>query len=190
MYIKDITSNIRTNRRRLLTTLDEFRDNVHLPDNVTELIFIREAFTIHVADVQPNDYITTISCDQETDTIQPSVAEGNCTVEISSGLNGPISNDTAATIRVNRGVFGCDHIIEGGRNTTQRLSHSLFLQDGLVLFESSDVTQRSWVILNGVVLSVSMNINEKEGKLQSAESPCASQLIEAYIPVPKVGSYI
>ena len=148
------------------------------------------AFTIHVADVQPNDYITTISCDQETDTIQPSVAEGNCTVEISSGLNGLISNDTAATIRVNRGVFGCNHIIEGGRNTTQRLSHSLFLQDGLVLFESSDVTQRSWVILNGVVLSVSMNINGKEGKLQSAESPCASQLIEAYIPVPKVGSYI
>ena len=92
------------------------------------------------------------------------------------------ANDTAATIRVNRGVFGRDHIIEGGRHTTQRLSHSLFLQDGLVLFESSDVTQRSWVILNGVVLSVSMNINGKESKLQSAESPCASQLIDSQKP--------
>ena len=186
--INDITSQ---NRHRLLATLDEFRDiNVHLPDNVTELTFVREAFTI--TNVQPNEYITTISCDQEAGAIQPSVAEGNCTVEISSGLNRLISNDTAATIRVSRGVFGCNPLIEGGRNTTQRLSHSLFLRDGLVLFESSDVTQRSWVILSGVVLPVSININGKEGKLQSVESPCASQLIEAYniIPVPKVGSYI
>ena len=83
--------------------MDEFKDHVKLPDNVTKLTFIRDTFTIHVADVQPNKF-TTAFCEQDNG-VQG--VEGNCSVVVTPGMKGLVSSNYAATIKVNREAFSC-----------------------------------------------------------------------------------
>ena len=158
--------------------MDEFRDNVKLPDNVTELTFIQDTFTVHVADVQPNEF-TAAFCEQDNG-VQG--VKGNCSVAITPGMKGLVSSNSAATIKVNSEAFSCDSI--QGESTTRRLSHSVFIRDGLVLFDSLDESQSNLTILSGIVVSV--NINRTGSESQLTESCGASHLIEVYIPLPEV----
>ena len=139
---------------RLLTTINDFTDNVQVSNTTNSTTFVQRSYAIRITNINTNEFVgetLTFNLGSVDDVMSGDSVINSSAITTVAGTEQNVRGAVTAAVRIPMSIF---EELGVNNNEVQRLSYSVFTLG--TLFQSSDVNQSN-LTLGSVVVSIRVN---------------------------------